>query len=81
MEVVLKVGLVILLLGGVIWWVSNNPDPNAVPAPVEEQSGLNYQIITVEGMPCLLVKSKTYYNFTTTSATCDWSKWQPRVTP
>ncbi len=35
-----------------------------------------YSIITIEGMPCMVVESYTYYNHYVENVNCDWSKWK-----
>lgn len=50
-------------------------DSNPIDAPLENENGVNYQIVTIEGMPCLTVKSTTKDGWAVLSITCDWSKW------
>lgn len=45
------------------------------------KDNLDYRIIVVEGMPCLLVESSTYYSHIVKSVDCDWSKWNGKVEP
>jgi hypothetical protein len=39
--------------------------------------GLKYNIVTIEGMPCLLVQNYSYGGNIVKSITCDWSKYKP----
>lgn len=45
------------------------------------QDNVEYKIIRIEGMPCLLVESPTYSGHTVRSVDCDWSKWDGKVEP
>jgi hypothetical protein len=39
------------------------------------EKNLEYEHITIEGMPCLVFQSATYSGYNVNSITCDWSKW------
>lgn len=63
--------LVILLLALSLFLVFGNETKKA-----DEVGDFEYNIVTVEGMPCMVVSSYTYYEHYVISVTCDWSKWE-----
>jgi len=42
------------------------------------QDGLDYSIVEIEGMPCLILKNSTYYAYTVNSVTCDWRLYKAK---
>jgi hypothetical protein len=40
-----------------------------------------YYNTDIEGMPCLIVQSRTYGGYYVSSVTCDWSKWNGKTIP
>jgi len=70
--------IAVLLLGLLIGLgscvVSTNSQTNG-GANIETktaQDGLDYSIVEIEGMPCLILKNSTHYAYTVNSVTCDW---------
>lgn len=47
---------------------------SSTPDPITSDN-LSYQIVEVEGMTCLVVRSKTTYSYYVNSITCNWDEY------
>lgn len=44
----------------------------------QSETGIKYRLVTLEGMPCLIISSPTSDGFAVDSITCDWSKYKEK---
>ena len=75
MKATVFLGLALIGIVALLVYVLGSPiSPIPSDIPVSESQGIEYRIVEIEGMPCVVVESKTYLGYRVASVSCDWLK-------